>query len=309
MRKKAVLLIVIVVVIGFFNYPIKVKAYPVDLKSFETDKIIYFGDETIQINASWELDYSLPINDAFGQVRIYNESYSLLWNSTELDQIGNFSSIWNVEIQSLELGFYNYSAILYVEFWQYYYADPIPVYNTLGTIEITIIKRNVSCELIDFDNYVKYGEDLSVKTRFFNNTLHSGYYVDNQEVFFELLLQNFTAIFSRVYLTNGTGELEISVSNIKNLSIGVNYLRFKILNNQFFKSEVFQFEFYFEVRPATILDLKEDGNENKDDSEINQIVVISLSLTVSVLFGIVLFLYHRNMKRKPRDLHKITFKY
>lgn len=309
MRKNAVLLIVIVVVIGFLNYPIKAKAYPVDLKSFETDKVVYFSDETIQVNASWELDYSLPIYDAFGRVRIYNESYELLWNSTKLNQIGNFSSIWNVEIQSLGLGFYNYSIILYVEFWQYYFADDIPIYNTLGTIEITLIKRNVSCELIGFDNHLKYNKGLNFGARFYNTSYGSGYYVRNQQILFEILLENFTIIFSRNYFTNGTGEVEIFVLNIKNLSVGINYLQFTVIDNQFFKSEVFQFEFYFEVRPAIILDLKEDKKEKKDNSEINQVLVVSVSLTVSVSFGIILFLYYRNMKKKPRDLQEITFKY
>jgi len=310
-RKKAVLLIVIVVVIGFFNHPIKVKGFFVDKLSLDTDKDVYFNDEVIEINASWELDYDPPLY-AYTSIIIFDEINGTrynIWESSRYDIVGNYSETWLVDIKSLSLSYENSSNILYVVFHFYMNLGGDGSSMWLETIEITAIKRNVSCELIDFDNYVKYGEDFSVKIRFFNNTLHSGYYVDNQEVFFELLLQNFTTIFSNLYITNTTGELEIFVSNIKNLSIGVNYLRFMITNNQFFKSEVFQFEFYFEMKPTSILDLKKDESEKEDGSGLDQIVVISLSLTSIALIGVVLFLHFRNIKNKSRDLSEISFKY
>ena len=305
MRKKAVLVIVIVVVVGFLNSPIKAKAYTVENLFFDTDKDIYYNDETIQINASWELDYDPPLY-AYTSIIIFNGTYEMIWESPRYDIADNYSESWLVDIKSLGLTYENNSNTLYIRF--HLYKSPSSS-SWLETIEISIVKRNVSCELIGFENYVEYGGDLNVKTKFFNNTLHSGYYVDNQEVFFELLLQNFTAIFSNSYFTNDTGEFIILISNIRNLSKGINYLQFTITNNQFFQSEVFQFEIYFEVRPVTILDSEKDEKEKKDDSEINQVVVISVSLTASTLFGIILFLYHRNMKKKPRNLHEITFKY
>ncbi len=311
MRKKAIFLIVLIVVIDFFNHPIKAKAYWVNDLSFSTDKEIYFNDETIQINASWELDYDPPLY-AYTSIIIFDEingtQYNI-WESSRYDIVGNYSETWLVDIKSLGLSYENSSNILYVKFHLYLNLLGDETSYWLETIEITTIKRNVSCELIGFENYLKYNGDLSFGAKFYNTTLGSEYYVSNHQISFEILLQNFISIFSKVYLTNGTGEFKIFISNIKNLSIGINYLWFTLLNSQFFKSEVFQFEFYFEVRPATILNLKEDGKEKKNDSEINQVVVISVSITASILFGIILFLYHRNMKKKPRNLHEITFKY
>ncbi len=309
MRKKAVLVIVIVVVVGFLNSPIKAKAFPVENLFFDTDKDIYYNDEIIQINASWELDYDPPYYD-YVSIIIFDEingTYYKIWESPRYDIVGNYSETWLVDIKSLS--YENNSDILYIRF--HLFTSLFGGENSfwLEKIEITIIKRNVSLELIGFENYLKYNGDLSFRAKFYNTTLGSGYYVSNHQISFEILLQNFTAIYSKVYLTNGTGELKIFISNIKNLSLGVNYLSFMLLNSQFFKSEVFQFEFYFEVRPVTILDSEEDEKEKKDDSEINQVVVISVSITASILFGIILFLFHRNMKKKPRNLHEITFKY
>lgn len=307
MRKKAVLVIVIVVVVGFLNSPIKAKAYTVENLFFDTDKDIYYNDETIQINASWELDYDPPYY-VYTSIIIFNGTYEKIWESPRYDIADNYSESWLVDIKSLSLSYKNNSNILYVRF-HLYKSGGAGSSSWLETIEISIVKRNVSCELIGFENYLKYNGDLSFRAKFYNTTLGSEYYVSNYQISFEILLQNFTAIFSNSYFTNDTGEFIIFISNIRNLSKGINYLQFTIINNQFFQSEVFQFEIYFEVRPVTILDSEKDEKEKKDDSEINQVVVISVSLTASTLFGIILFLYHRNMKKKPRNLHEITFKY
>lgn len=289
------------------NYPSNVKGSPFicDLYSFGTDKDVYYNDEVMQINATYELNYNPPSEISWINIQIFNETNHILWETIEYHEEGNFSRTWYVEIKSLDLAYENESNSLYVKFY-WFFSGMGSTY--LGELECITIKRNVSCELIGFNNYIKYGEDFKVKAQFYNSSFSSGYYVKDQQILVEILLQNFTTVFSKFLITNSTGELEIFILTVKNLSKGVNYLRFTIVDSHFFNSNIFEYEFYFEIRLIESLDSKGDKKEEIESSEIDQFIVISLSLVVSSLIGIVLFLHFNNMKKKPRDLYEISFK-
>jgi hypothetical protein len=297
------------IVFGLYcNYPSNVNGspFPCDLYFFGTDKDIYYNDEIIEINATYELDYA-PSETSYIRIRILNISDHLLWETIEYHQEGNFSRTWYVDIKSLDLAYENNSNTLYVKF--YWYSDMMGSLF-LGELEAIAIKRNVSCELIEYSDFIKYGDDLNIRARFYNTSISSEYFVSDQQILFEIVLQNSTAVFSKFYITNSTGEFKSFIPNVRNLSIGVNHLRFTIVDNHFFNSDIFKYEFYFQTKPVVEnLTSEEDEKENKESSGIDQTIIISLSLVASALIGIVLFLHFNNMKKKPIDMHEITFRY
>ena len=295
MNKKSILLAVIIIMVSFSyaSNEIKGSPYPCMLYSFSTDKNTYFNDEEIKINATWELNYNPSMEIAYIEVMILDVNNLLLWNSTKYSEIGNFTNIWNVNIESLNLEFANYSNTLFVKVFFYISNGYTPLVMFMEIIEITTIKRNVSCELIGYSNYLKYGEDLFFKAQFFNNSFHSSYYLENQDISFKIISLN-VIIYERVYVTNLTGELEILISCVKNLSIGVNYIQFKILENQIFDSGEFEYTIYFEAIQNQSESSKKDKGDSNEDFDLNQLVFYSIGLIGALV--VLIFSFQRMKK-------------
>jgi len=303
-KKKSIALISIVFLIGLFHLPISARGspFPCELKHFSTDKVIYYYDETIEINASWELDYNPPAETAFIQIRILNENDTLLWNSTKLRDIGNFSNLWYVDIKNLDIFFKNNSYALYVKF--YFSLDGLPLF--LDTIEIFVFNRNnISCELIGFPNYLNFGEDLYFKARFYNVSINNYSYLSNYIISLEIISDNIIS-FRKNYTTNSSGMIEIFVFSYSNLTLGLNLIIFTALSDQFLNELYYEFKLI--IHSPT---LKESNSKNPKGTENPlQIEFISLISIISLVVVISLLIYYNNTKRvKHKNLSEITFKY
>ena len=302
MKKKSILLITIFILIGLFHFPISAKGspFPYDLHSFSTDKDVYYNDEKIQINATWELDYNPPTETAYIRVMILNDNDTLLWNSTEYSDIGNFTNVWYVDIKSLDLVFENYSNTLYVKFYLYFSLSGS---HFLDTIEIFTVKRNISCELIGLKDSLNFGENLHFKARFYNTTFNSVTNLTDHIISLKIISNNFV-LYKKNYTTNSSGMIEIFVSSYSNLTIGLNLI---IFTAKFFEELYFEFEILIQS-PI----LKESNSKNRKKIENSlQLELISLISIVSLLVVISLLIYYNNTKRRMRykNLSEITFKY
>ena len=102
-KKKIIILIVIVVLIGIINLAHRGKAYDYYLQYFSVDKDLYYNDETIHINASWNLDYTPPAETSYIYIKIFNATETL-WTSEFHSEVGeNLTGNWDISIKDLNL--------------------------------------------------------------------------------------------------------------------------------------------------------------------------------------------------------------
>lgn len=306
MKKKSIFIICFIVSIGLFYYPSIAKGYPCEVILFDTDKDTYYVDESIIINAEWNLDPNSSYEEYFIQIQIYNASYDLLWKSSEYTQTGFNSDVWIVDIQDLNLTLKNNTNSLYVIFYLYLSQEGMPADIFLETIEIFTIKRNISCELIGFKDYLNFGEVLHFKARFYNTSLNNNSFLTNHIISLKIISKNFV-FYKKNYTTNSSGIIEIFVSSYSNLTIGLNLIIFTALSNQFFKELYFEFELL--IQSPTFED-PNSKNPKKIENSL-QLELISLISIISLLVVISLIIYYNNTKRRVRhkNLSEITFKY
>jgi hypothetical protein len=238
-----------------------------NLYIMEVDKESYHPDEIIKINASWELDYN-PINEeAYIQVLLMDEFDTTIWNSSKYDGIGNFSENWSVYINHLNLTFNNHTHSLYLKFLSVYHQIGTMdiISNLLTTIQIEIIKRIPSCQLIGFKDQINYGEKLHFQAKFFDTLIENNTFLNNQLIVF-LISSNNSIRCQSNFTTNEFGIIEISLSSSDNLSLGVNYLVLKLGNNNVFNDSVYQYEVLVERSPIfiEIINFNEDLKTRED---------------------------------------------
>ncbi len=95
-----------------------VEGFSIDLTTFETDKDVYYFDEDIFINSTWENIYNPSTEISYVQVCIYY-GINLIWNSPEHSDVGFNSENWTVSIQELDFSGYGTSNYLDVIMWYY----------------------------------------------------------------------------------------------------------------------------------------------------------------------------------------------
>ena len=300
MKKKSILLILVFILIGLFHFPSNVKGatFPFILKNFGTEKDIYYNDEIMQINASYELDYA-PSENSWIKVRVLNNTNHVLWETRDYWEEGNFSRTWLVDIKNLDLAYENDSNILYVKFYWYFMGNIM----YLEELEPVTIKRNISCELINFRKSLTFGEVLHFKARFYNTSLNYDTYLTDYIISLEIISNNFV-LYKKNYTTNSSGMIEIFVSSYSNLTIGLNLL---IFTAKLFEELYFEFEILIQ---SPILKESNSKNPKKIEDSL-QLELISLISIISLLVVISLLIYYNNTKRRVRhkNLSEITFKY
>ncbi len=265
MKKKLIFLILIVSLIEILSISNFGISFECNLSYIEVDRNNYYPDETIKINASWTLDYN-PINEeAYIQVRISDDFDTVVWNSSKYDEIGNFSKNWSVNINFLNLTLKNYTNYLYIKFVSGYHQIGTMdiISNLLETIQVKIRKRIPFCQLIGFKDQINYGDSLIFQARFFDDLVENNTFLNNQLISF-LIESNNSTIFQSNFTTNYLGRIDIFISSIDHLNLGVNNLIFELEKNIVYNDSKFQYEVLLEKNPILIdvISFKEDlGNE------------------------------------------------
>ena len=221
---KSRLLIIITILLVSFYFPKFIMGFSLKLYSLSTNKQSYYIYEYIEINAEWEL-YYFEGDTSFIQIQIYNGSDDLIWNSLEYSNIGFHSETWIIYIPELDLNLFNDSTQLYVKFFHFIDDGEHAISTFRQTLNITILKSELSCELIRFKDSITFGEVLNFTVRFFETGNNS--VLINQTVLLEVRF-NETWIFSREFSTNNDGEITLNLSSVNELNIGENELNFII---------------------------------------------------------------------------------
>ena len=268
----------------------------------ETDKEIYYNDEIIKINASWDLDYEIG-DSSHVQIKIFNESNDLIWFSPRYSEKGNSNKIWNVVINELNITFKNPSNILNITF--FYYITPDIGSFLEPMIQIKTIKRNTSGLLIECPKYINPGQQLQFKAVFYNISLDNESYLVNYIIFFKIISKGIPT-YRNNFTTNSSGMVQIIVPS-GNLTAGINILIFEIRDNKFYNNLILEQIIY--VQLSTFEDTESEGDGSKGDNSINQSVLTIISiLSISILI-FTLILYNSLKRTKPKKLVDITFKY
>ncbi|MHA1294570.1 MAG: hypothetical protein ACTSQJ_18165 [Promethearchaeota archaeon] len=272
----------------------------------ESDKEFYYYNEKIRINASWELDYD-PLNEiSYIQIQIFDNSNNLLWNSTKYDKCGKFQKNWTIQVQELNLDFVNYSNIIIIKFYYYYFHidDWFTISTFIDSFEIRIIKKEVECQLIGFKEHLKYGNILNFKARFYAFTTNISYYIYG--IVYVKIVQNNYISFSNNYTTNSSGLIQVSISTINDLKIGLNKLIFITETNMIFNKTINEFKIY--VENGKLIEKKEFISLKKNENyTLNSLFFILLLIFFLILFSAIS--YNNIRKNKERNLVEIVIRH
>ncbi|MFX1420204.1 MAG: hypothetical protein ACFE9N_14915, partial [Promethearchaeota archaeon] len=247
-----------------------VNAFNCDLIRLETNQTEYYINEDIKINASWELYYSTINEIAYIQIHILDIFDQIIWNSSKYNQIGIFIKNWTINTENLNLDFTNSSYILFIKFYLFYFQ--IDTSNTISTylesLEIKIMKRNIVCELLGYNEYLKLGENLSMIAKFYDLTNEINHPLNNQTIQFMIAFNNLI-IHQQNYTTNMSGAILIHLSSINHCNLGQNFLIFSVSNNQVYNDSKFIYEIFIEKNDLIIDIIKFNNNlEDSEDLEI-----------------------------------------
>jgi len=113
-----------------------VRGFSMDLTTFETDKDIYYFDEDIFINSTWENLYNPSTEISYVQVCIYDGQNNLVWMSPEYSDVGFNSENWTISIHELDFSGQGTSNYLDVIMWYYNYHAAT---NTMVTALLQVI--------------------------------------------------------------------------------------------------------------------------------------------------------------------------
>ena len=219
MKRKNKMLILLYIVISSLNFALHVKGYYYNLIFLETDKDIYYFDETIFINASWDLFYDVAQEISYRQFQIRDIDDNILWNTSRYYELGGgFEKNWTVPIENLNYYTTNISSTLYVEAINYFKDLNLgnQQLTLLKSIPITLLKKNITMELIGFENYILYGEALAFKAKF--TYVEDSTPLVNQSVEFRVENNNITT-FEQNYKTNDSGIIFIFLRSPRPLSL------------------------------------------------------------------------------------------
>ncbi|MFX1575364.1 MAG: hypothetical protein ACFFB0_21725 [Promethearchaeota archaeon] len=267
MKKKFLHIIPFIILISFSNCTNFGACFYCNLYYFNSNSQKYYTNESIHINASWELDYNQFNEIAYIQIQIFDSYNNIVWNSSKYDQIGFSEKNWNISIINLNVSFSNSSNTLFIKFLSYYYQistmDMVITY--LETIEIEIMKRTLFCDLIGFKNHLNISENLSITAIFYDEFLGDNSFLINKSILFKII-SNKSLIFQSNYIINESGMIKFNLIPSEQLKLGKNILIFIFKNNIVYNDSMFFYEIFLEKIPVfvDIIEFKEDLGKNED---------------------------------------------
>lgn len=242
-----------------------VRSFSFDVFIFTSDKEIYYNNENININASWELYYDPSHEISYFQVQIFDIFDNILWNSSEHHEIGFSEKNWTIIIEFLNISFSNYTSTIFIKLY-HFYKDQNGAGSLVnafrGNIIVNVLKRNVMCQLIGFKSILKYGDYNFFTAKFYHTDNNS--YLVNETLYFEII-SNKKIHYQNIFTTNESGEISFNISTISHLNLGENEIIFSIRNNTLYNNATFSYEIFVEKLAIFIEILRFDNNlENID---------------------------------------------
>jgi len=256
---------------------------------FNVDKTTYYNDELIYINASWDLDYDDGVI-SFIQIKIFDESWGLLWNSSQYDQKGfHLEGEWYIKITDLLVDFNNTSNDIAIVFYYYLNMGSIIV-DFIEVRYIQAIKRNITCELTDFNPSFTYGDMFDFTAKFFyskNDSVLSNYMINVK------IKSKNQILYSKNFSTNSSGLIYVLIPN-NNLTIGENILIFNVMENIFHYNSSHEYQL-----TVNVLTNSSDSNEKNSETNIDlSELIYSIISIASILSVVFLFFLYAYLKKK-----------
>ncbi|MFX1237602.1 MAG: hypothetical protein ACFFAS_18485 [Promethearchaeota archaeon] len=241
MRRKKLCLFIITSVALFGQLTQYCNAYSYEIYYLATDDNLYYIDENIEINSSWQLTYNEAIELSFLQIHITDISDMILWNSSIYEQVGFYEGQWIINISELPLNLETSYCILKVKLFYYYlnfYSSQTFQYY-VEEIEIQVSKRNLSCQLIGFKDILNKGDYLNFSAKFYIGALENNIHLANQLISFSIVSDNKT-IINAIHLTSLEGIIEINISTVE-VDIGYYDIYFSVNSSQLYNSAIFKY--------------------------------------------------------------------
>jgi len=281
-NKKNKIALFLYLVISIMLITKSAKSFSYDIFVFKSDKEIYYNNDNININASWELIYDPGYEISYFQVQIFNIFDKILWNSSEHHEIGYSEKNWTINIEFLNISFSNYTNTLFIKLYHFYKdqnggGGPVEAFREI--IIVNVLKRNVMCQLIGFKNVLKYGEHNFFTAKFYGTDNNS--YLVNETFHFEII-SNKKILYQNNFTTNESGEISFNISTISHLNLGENNVIFNIRNNMIYNNATFSYEIFVEKLAIFVEVLRFDNNLENDH-----------------LITIELYIYFFNQSIKP----------
>jgi hypothetical protein len=240
------------------------RSFSYDVFVFTSDKEIYYNNENININASWELIYDLGHEISYFQIQIFDIFDRILWNSSEHHEIGYSEKNWTINIEFLNISFSNYTNTLFIKLYHFYKnqnggGGPVEAFREI--IIINVLKRNVMCQLVGFKSVLKYGDYNFFTAKFYS--IDNNSYLVNETFHFEII-SNKKILYQNNFTTNESGEISFNISTISHLNLGENNIIFNIRNNMIYNNTTFSYDLFVEKLAIFIEILRFDNNLEND---------------------------------------------
>ena len=172
-------------------------------------------------------------------------------------------------IYDLNLDLTNTPKDLYIKFYYFYFDESMFIEEFfLITKKIDIIKKNVSCELTNFKDSIEPEESLIFDARFYDALNYSN--LVGKNITFTTKVDNMT-VYQDSYLTNSSGMIHLNLTVNEELSLGHNYLIFKLKNDDIYNNSIFIYEVIVGKIPVYT-----DIIEFKDEVEYSEEIEILL---------------------------------
>ena len=278
-----------------------VEGYSQYLYNFETDADCYYIDGIIKINATYEMWYDPMNEEMYFQVQIYNATNNMIWNTSRYLEAGYYEKNWSINISSLTLPNEtptNLSVRFFVHWHHIITKESSDIF--LREKQIQIIKKQVSCQLIDFNEHIYSFEYLNFKARFYDDLTGNSNNLINQTVWFKIE-KNGDEIFNCNYHINSSGIIGIKINNSTFLKIGQNKLIFEIINNKFYIDSVFCYDLFIEKNP-----IEEKSSHSESLWYLNFFSFFSIMVIALIIIGTFLKIVK---SVKKRNLSEITIRY
>jgi len=284
---------------------------------FTTNRGIYYINENMEINSSWNKD-SGPWENSSLQIRILDSEYDIVWNSSEFYENGdNIEKNFTLSIENdLDLTFEGQSTYLTVSLF-YFATDPLFEGYLDNNITIKILKEgNFSIADLNFNRNIFYPDEILE----INMTYELLYDLEDEISYIEFRVFNNNKELlwnSSKFNEEGTlieRNLTIPIHNLilcgfsRSISLNITlYYYYKSLIRPIEKQEYFCDTIIKVIKKeSSILPFMFDLNTNSNEIKVTNFSIIILLTSVIPFTSIIVILL---VTKKRKILEDITIEY